>query len=278
MKVACYQCECGPSDFERNLATVLQGLSEADEQSVDIVAFPESLLTGYFTDPGKAHASSFETGGPEVAHMLERTARFDATFMVGYNERRGQALYNTVLIARGGRLLGTYSKAFPCFDYFTPGRDFPVFEHEGAPFGVILCADGAYIEPARILALKGAQIIFAPHYNFLKSEWVVVHFNMVRSDHIARAVENGVWFLRANTIGGTYDAGMGHEGVGYGDSYLLDPMGQIAAHAGWHTPGLMTGRVTFDRPYHRNPAQDSRQSARELGTLMMDAARKDHEA
>ena len=34
-------------------------------------------------------------------------------------------------------------------------------------FGVIICADGGYIEPARILALKGARIIFAPHYNYI---------------------------------------------------------------------------------------------------------------
>ena len=35
------------------------------------------------------------------------------------------------------------------------GRHFPVFERDGFMFGVVICADGGYVEPSRILALKG---------------------------------------------------------------------------------------------------------------------------
>lgn len=88
----------------------------------------------------------------------------DAIFMVGSDELRGEDLFNTVLVAERGNLVGTYSKAFPCYDYFTSGRDFPVFERDGIKFGVVICVGGGYIEPTRILALKGARE-FAETFN-----------------------------------------------------------------------------------------------------------------
>src|ERR1043166_3966497 len=104
------------------------------------------------------------------------------------------------------------------------GREFPVWEVEGVKFGAIICADGGYIEPARILAMKGARIIFAPHFNYIGDRGLIGHFMKVRADHAARAVENGVYFVRGNNVvldpkksGITRSAG-----VGYGDSYILD--------------------------------------------------------
>jgi predicted amidohydrolase len=275
IKVGCYQSKCVPGDFEANFATVLHGMEAAATENVEIMAFPESFLTGYFCDETQARKYAFTLEGPEIARVLAKTARFDATFMVGFNERRGDRMHNTVLVAEKGQLLGTYSKAFPCYAYFTPGREFPVFSRGDVRFGVIICADGAFIEPARILALKGARIIFAPHYNYLDKSWVVTHYAMVRQDHQARAVENGVWFMRANNVEGPGDpAAAGFDGVGYGDSYLLDPLGQVVAHAGLHCEGLMTGTVDLGRAYPNPPAANSRNAARELGQQMLDAMRE----
>jgi len=196
MQVAHYQLECRPGDVETNRAKVLTGLEEADAQGVDIISFPENFLTGYYTTGEQAREHSLAIDGPEIAELLRRSARFAPTFMVGFNERRGDKLLNTVLVAEKGKCLGRYSKAFPCFDYFTPGREFPIFRRGDVRFGVIICADGGYIEPARLLALKGARILFAPHYNYLAKENLINHFVSVRADHVARARENGVWFLR----------------------------------------------------------------------------------
>jgi predicted amidohydrolase len=78
--------------------------------------------------------------------------------IVGFNELRGHDLYNTALVAHKGHLLGTYSKCFAYMPFHEQGRTFPVFEHKGVKFGVVFCADGGYVEPARILALKGARV------------------------------------------------------------------------------------------------------------------------
>jgi len=48
---------------------------------------------------------------------------------------------------------------------FTAGLDFPVFEAKGVRFGVVICADTSYVEPALLLRWKSARLLFTPHYN-----------------------------------------------------------------------------------------------------------------
>lgn len=243
MKIGHWQLECTPGDYEANISRIIAGLQAADEAGLEIVSFPESFLTGYYGSEEGARTHCFAVDGPEIRGFLRRASSFSATFMVGFNELRGDQLYNTVIVVEDGEIIGVYSKAFPCFAYFTPGRDFPVFRKRDLVYGVVICADGGYIEPCRILALKGAQLIFAPHYNYLSAPALINHFQKVRSDHTARAVENGVWFLRGNNVCSGYDAGLDREGVGYGDSYLMDPQGEISVRSTRHTEMLLTAEV-----------------------------------
>lgn len=247
MKVGHWQLQCTPGDVEANMTKVIASLRVAHDEGLAVVSFSESLLTGYYRTEAGARAHCLTLDGPEVADLLARTADLSPTFMVGLNELRDGELYNTVLVAERGKLLGHYSKAFPCYDYFQPGRNFPVFERDGVKFGVVICADGGYIEPSRILALKGAQIIFAPHYNYIAADGLINHFQKVRNDHIARAVENHVWFLRANNVCAGRDEGLDCDGVGYGDSYLLDPAGEMVARAKRHAEDLMIARIKIDQ-------------------------------
>ena len=124
-------------------------------------------------------------------------------------------------------LLGTYSKCSAYQRFHKQGREFPTFERGGVKFGVIICSDGGFIEPARILALKGARIIFAPHFNYIGAKGLIGHFQHVRADHTARAVENDVWFVRGNNVVLDKDPGLSSPGVGYGDSYVIDPFGEM---------------------------------------------------
>jgi len=263
VKIGHYQCVCRQGDFQRNLGTVIHGLELATEARLDIVSFPESLLTGYYRKEQDAWANSFAIDSPEMKEVLAKTARFEPLLMVGFNEQRDGKLFNTIAVIEKGKLLGHYSKAMPIFPYFKPGRHFPVFEKKGLKFGVIICADGGYIEPARILSLKGARVIFAPHFNFVSSP--VKHFLMVRNDHVARAVENGVYFLRGNNVESERSVeGLGDLGFGYGDSYLLDPNGQIVASAGLYHEGLIIYNLALARDYRARHNRRSHKSADEL--------------
>ena len=61
------------------------------------------------------------------------------------------------------------------------------------------------------------------------------HFLHVRADHVARAVENGVYFVRGNNVVlGKDPAITKYEGVGYGDSYIIDPWGEMVVRSRRH--------------------------------------------
>ncbi len=263
VKIGHYQCVCRQGDFQRNLGTVIHGLELATEAGLDIVSFPESLLTGYYRKEQDARANSFAIDSPQIKEVLAKTARFEPLFMVGFNEQKNGKLYNTIAVIEKGKLLGRYSKAMPVFSYFEPGRQFPIFEKKGLEFGVIICADGGYIEPTRILSLKGAQVIFAPHFNFVQDP--VRHSLNVRSDHVARAVENGVYFLRANNVEPKRSVeGLRDLGFGYGDSYLIDPNGQVVAGAGLYHEALMIYNLDLEKVHRSRHNRRSRRSASQL--------------
>lgn len=236
MRIGHCQLDSQLGDFAGNLAKVVQGLERADRDRVDIVCFPECFLTGY-PDVGEiARRDAFAIDSPQMMQVLDRTSGFEAMFIVGFNELRGNDLYNTAAVIHKGHLLGRYSKCAAYMPFHKQGRDFPVFQHKGLTFGVVICADGGYIEPARLLALQGAQVIFSPHFNYIGKEGLISHFMKVRADHIARAVENSVYFVRGNNVSLGPEECMKDpdRGVGYGDSYIVDPQGEIVVRSRRH--------------------------------------------
>ena len=273
MRIGHCQFVSKPGDFEGNLARVVQGLEKAHKDRVEILSFPECYLTGYQDTEEEVRKHAFAADSAKMMLVLDKTSRFDPTLIVGFNELRGKDLYNTCLIAHKGHLLGLYSKCSAYMKFHKQGREFPVFQRGGVKFGVIICADGGYIEPARILALKGAKIIFAPHYNYIGKEGLLNHFMQVRADHIARARENNVHFVRGNNVAlGKDEAIKGYDGVGYGDSYILDPHGEMVVRSQRHIEDTIFADIV--------PAPDdrswgvgrSRWGLREFGKLVQAAA------
>jgi predicted amidohydrolase len=265
------QTECQAGDFEGNLAKVVAGLERAAAERVQIVSFPECFLTGYQGREEEARRHAFAVDSPRMREVLERTGRCETTFIVGFNETRGENLYNTVLVARAGRLLGTYSKCSAYQRFHTQGREFPVFERDGVPFGVIICSDGGYVEPARILALKGARVVFAPHYNCIRKEGLLGHFQKVRADHVARAVENDIWFVRGNNVAAGHDTSLSFDGVTYGDSYIVDPHGEILVRSRRHQEDFLFADIDPSVTDSAWRVGRSAWSAREFGPALQEA-------
>ncbi len=283
MRIAHCQFEARSGDLDANLAKMIGGLERAQGEGAEIVSFPECFLTGYQDDAERARAHAFSVESRQMAGVLEETSRFDPTVIVGFNERRGEDLYNTALIAHRGKLLGTYSKCSAYMPFHKQGREFPIFERETrsdgrVKFGVVICSDGGYIEPARILAIKGARIIFSPHYNYIGAADLICHFIKVRADHIARAVENGVFFVRGNNVTiGKEQSVLGYEGVGYGDSYVVDPSGEMLVRSRRHVEDILLADIEPDDPRHidRNwTVGRSLWSAREFGRQLEEAVRE----
>jgi predicted amidohydrolase len=71
--------------------------------------------------------------------------------------------------------------------------------------------------------------------DYIGKDGLIGHFMHVRGDHVARAVENAVYFVRGNNVvSGKDPAITRYEGVGYGDSYVVDPAGEIVVRSRRH--------------------------------------------
>lgn len=272
MRIGHAQIEVAFNDVAANLKKIVAFTERAVRDRVAILTFPECCLTGYPDTAELARKCAFRADSPTMMTVLDRTAPYDIVLIVGYNELRGDDLYNTCVVLYKGHVLGSYSKCTAYMPFHKQGREFPVFEHQGLKFGVVICSDGGYIEPTRILALKGAKVVFAPHFNYITKEGLLGHYRHVRADHTARAVENHVYFLRGNNVIKGKDAAITkYDGVGYGDSYLVDPQGQMVVFSKLHQEDLFFADID-------PPAEDrawglgrSAWSAREFGPMLKEA-------
>src|SRR5207244_3648238 len=128
MRIGHCQLEAICGDFEANLDKVIKGLERADRDRVEIVCFPECFLTGYPDMEEAARKGAFAANSPQMIKVLDKTNKFEATTIVGFNELRGDNLYNTAADIHKGHILGTYSKCSAYQAFHKQGRDFPVFQ------------------------------------------------------------------------------------------------------------------------------------------------------
>ena len=168
--VGLIQLETKLGDKEYNLALAQKKVREAAEKGARIICLPELFVTGYNLGAFGERLYDMAEGlsGPAVT-ALRALAKELGVYIIAplalqvYTTR---PLNNAaVLINDEGEVQGVYSKnhlfGSEC-DYFTRTGEYPVFETKYGRIGMMICADNNHPEPARILALKGAQIVFMP--------------------------------------------------------------------------------------------------------------------
>jgi predicted amidohydrolase len=134
-------------------------------EGTDVILFPEGVTV---VGTGKEYADVAEAvPGPTTARLGEFARRRHAWVVAGVFERDGSAIYNTaVLIDRNGKYAGKYRKVYLPREEFegglTPGSEFPVFETDFGRIAMMICWDVEYADPARGLALRGAELILMP--------------------------------------------------------------------------------------------------------------------
>jgi len=153
--IAAFQGSILERDFEHNVETVLKQLEIAESKNVDVLCMPESFLHGYFDSKEEALQYSIDLSSTEYAKLLEQFSQFQkTTLLLGLNEKQGDKIYNTVVVIGNGKHLGQYRKAYtyPPYNYFTLGKEFPVFEKRGVKFGITICIDSAYMSSMLLIA------------------------------------------------------------------------------------------------------------------------------
>ena len=168
MKIAAVQMDIKIHAKEQNLGRVLTSMEEAARAGAKIIAFPECALTGYcFESREEAWPLAETVPGPSTEKLAAAAKRLDVTAIVGMLEREGETLFNAAAVVDPSGVLGTYRKMhLPCLgiDWFNAvgDRPFPVFATRHGRIGINICYDCSVPEAARVLKLKGAQLLVIP--------------------------------------------------------------------------------------------------------------------
>jgi predicted amidohydrolase len=188
----------------------------------DVICLPEGVtLVG--TD--KRYPEVAESlPGPTTKRLGELAKRLNSYVVAGIYERVGPVIYNTaVLIDRKGGLVGSYRKThLPREEVeggLTPGDSYPTFETDFGRVGLMICWDVQFPEPARALALQGAEVLLLPIWGGSET--------LAR----ARAIENHVFLISAS-----YDM----------KTFVVDPSGAVLAEASTGSPTAIA-EMALDR-------------------------------
>jgi N-carbamoylputrescine amidase len=173
---------------------------------------------------------------------------------VSFFERANNAAYNSVaIIDADGSVLGVYRKSHipdgPGYSekyYFNPGdTGFRVWDTKVGRIGVAICWDQWFPESARVLALRGAEVILYP--TAIGSEphdptWDSSrHWQRVMQGH---AGANLVPVVAANRVG--IETGRQHTLTFYGTSFIAGPTGEVVVEADRTSETVITAEFDLD--------------------------------
>ena len=165
-KVAAVEFNPELFEFERNIAGAVAAAEEAAVQGARLIVLPEAALSGYIYRDLEQFLPYMDTvPGRGTDALAAVCAQHRCYIAVGIAEidPLTRLTYNTGALIGPDGYIGKYRKngLNPSdIAWFTPGNTgYPVFDTELGRISMIICYDDTYWEPARLAAVKGADLI-----------------------------------------------------------------------------------------------------------------------
>lgn len=229
MKVAGYQAPLLPCGSMAAIGLIREQVDRCESEGIEILCCPEGILGGLADYASRPQEIAIDVEAGKLGEVLAPLASDTVTSIVGFTEITPNGrLHNTAAVYHRGAVIGLYRKLYPAIrqSVYEAGDEIPVFDVGGLRFGIVICLDSNYLEPARIMAAYGATALFVPTNNGLPPEKADVALCVqARNVDIARAVDNTVSVIRADVAGRTENL------VSYGSSGIVDPDGLVLASA-----------------------------------------------
>lgn len=250
MKTALIQMACLP-DADANRARLAERIAHAAGRGAELVVLQELHNTPYFCqveDTGNFDLAE-PIPGPSTDFFGNLAKTFGVVIVTSLFERRAAGLYHNtaVVIERDGSIAGRYRKMHIPDDpayyekfYFTPGDlGFVPVDTSVGRLGVQVCWDQWYPEGARLMALRGADILIYPTAIGTEStdspeeqERQREAWTTVQRGH---AVANGLPVVSVNRTGWEPDPSGQTGGITFwGSSFVAGPQGEILYRAPQH--------------------------------------------
>ncbi|WP_105153323.1 carbon-nitrogen hydrolase family protein [Streptococcus suis] len=165
-KVAILQARAEISNIKRNIDTIICSVKEAAKNGADILLLPECFVTGY--ELPMTYEKSISCDDEVIMKICEVAKEYDiGVVLTSFTKGKRQPQNTAFVINRSGEILMKYSKVHTC-DFadekdVEAGTEFKVCDVDGIKIGIMICYDREYPESARMLMLKGAEIILVPN-------------------------------------------------------------------------------------------------------------------
>ena len=247
LKVGLIQ-QANTADLRYNLKKLSDNIAAVASHGAELVVLQELHNSLYFcqTEDTRLFDLAEPIPGPSTGFYSELAAMHRVVLVTSLFEKRAPGLYHNtaVVFDKDGSIAGKYRKMHIPDDpayyekfYFTPGDiGFEPIQTSVGKLGVQVCWDQWYPEGARLMALKGAEILIYPTAIGWESTdtdeekahqlgaWVTVQRG--------HAVANGLPVVAVNRVGHEPDPSGQTNGIQFwGNSFVAGPQGELLAVA-----------------------------------------------
>ena len=274
MRVGAVQMISQQGEIGANVAKALDYCDQAAKKGVEMLCLPECASTGFeWLGDRDAAAKVYAEPVPEpMVEVFAEKARATGMYIIfGVVERprNSKKIYNTAfLVGPEEGYIGRHRKVH-AEKVFAPGAEAPVFDTRYGKVGIFICADQRSPELSRLLALKGARILFQPT-NYFHADGVDIRRRYMGkcTAQRARAMDNGVHLVIANAGRPEY----------VNNSRIVEPNGQGPEHKlayATRKEQLLVADIEYEREDNRvlQAAARTPWLFKELGAEMVKAAR-----
>ncbi len=225
------------SNYDENIAKADSFIEIAAKDGANLVLLPELFQRHYFCQIEDydlfSYAEEFSSS-KTIAHFAEIAKKYHVVLPISFFEKSGVAYFNSLaMIDSDGEVLGLYRKSHiptgECYEekfYFAEGdTGFKVFKTHFGKIGIGICWDQWFPEVARILTLKGAEVILYP--TAIGSEPTLPLDSMKHWQNTMRghAAANLIPVLASNRIG--KEEAKNSSMTFFGSSFASDQHGEI---------------------------------------------------
>ncbi|HHD81838.1 MAG TPA: carbon-nitrogen hydrolase [Campylobacterales bacterium] len=236
------------SNKKDTVKNTLRDIETASVEGAELIVLQELHQTEYFCQSEETRFFSYADDWKEDVEFWSSVAKeYSVVLVTSLFEKRTAGLYHNtaVVFEKDGTMAGKYRKMHIPDDpgfyekfYFTPGDlGFEPIQTSVGKLGVLICWDQWYPEAARVMTLKGAEMLIYPtaigwfdedtqeEKKRQLESWITIQR--------AHAIANGIPVLSCNRVGFEKDSSGVIEGIRFwGNSFVCDPQGEFLARAG----------------------------------------------
>ncbi len=254
--------QANTADKAENMDKLAAAVRSCAGEGASLVVLQELHNTPYFcqTEDPEVFDLAESIPGPSTDFFGRLAASLGLVLVISLFERRAPGLYHNtaVVMERDGTIAGKYRKMHIPDDpayyekfYFTPGDlGFEPIRTSVGRLGVLVCWDQWYPEAARLMALRGAELLIYPTAIGWESADTPVEKARQQAaweiSQRAHAVANGLPVISVNRVGWEADPSGQTGGIRFwGHSFVAGPQGELLALAPDDTEAVMV--VDIDR-------------------------------